>query len=134
MVVRVFKFGPLLRMPWAWTYFYPMHEYGVALEIAGTALAAAGGRRITKAMVCVGDLSGVCGESLAMYCDLVFREKQAGNVAVVLTKRPARFKCSCGAEYSPGRMFDPCPSCGGADRSVVDGKDCLLESIEVEDK
>jgi hydrogenase nickel incorporation protein HypA/HybF len=110
-----------------------MHEYGVALEIAGTARAASGGRRLTKVNVRVGGLSGVCGESLAMYCDLVFREGRDGAVDVMLTNVPARFRCSCGTEYSPQKLFDPCPSCGGADRAVIDGKECVLESIEVDD-
>jgi hydrogenase nickel incorporation protein HypA/HybF len=118
--------------PPAWTYFYPMHEYGVALEIASAALAASGGRRVLKATVRVGGLSGVCGESLAMYCDLVFREKQAGAVNVVLVPVPVRFRCSCGADYTPRKVFDPCPSCGGSERTVIDGKECSLESIEVD--
>ena len=109
-----------------------MHEYGVALEIAGAARAAADGRRITGITVRVGGLSGVCGESLAMYCDLVFRERNDGAVDVTLTDVPARFRCSCGTEYSPRKLFDPCPSCGGADRVVVDGKECVLESIKVD--
>jgi Zn finger protein HypA/HybF involved in hydrogenase expression len=119
--------------PPAWTYFYPMHEYGVALEIVAAAMAAASGRHVSKATVRVGGLSGVCGESLAMYCDLVFREKQPRAVDVVLITVPARFRCACGADYSPPRVFEPCPSCGGGDRSVIDGKECSLESIEVND-
>ena len=110
-----------------------MHEYGVALEIAGAAYAAAGGRRLSKVTLRVGELSGVFSESLVMYCDLVFREKQADTVLVVPVKVPARFKCACGTEYAPPKIFDPCPSCGGIDRTVIDGKECSLESVEVND-
>ena len=113
---------------------FPMHEYGVALEIVERALASAGHRRITKVSVANGDLSGVNAESLAMYCDLVFREKQNAAAEITFVNVPARFKCACGVEYSPGKILDPCPSCGGFDRVVVAGNLCTLESIEVEDE
>jgi len=109
-----------------------MHEYGVALEIAQTAYSAAAGRRLSKVTLRVGELSGVFAESLAMYCDLIFREKQSRGVEVVSVTIPARFTCACGTVYAPPRLFDPCPSCGGADRTVIDGKECSLESIEVD--
>ncbi len=110
-----------------------MHEYGVALEIAETALKNAGGRRLSKVLLRIGDLSGVFAESLTMYLDLIFREKQKEPVTIVAEKVPARFKCACGAAYSPDKIFDPCPSCGGFDRTVIDGKECSIESIEIED-
>ena len=111
-----------------------MHEYGVALEIAEAALARAQGRRIIKVSIANGDLSGVNAESLAMYCDLAFREKQNEAVAIAVEKVPARFKCACGVEYASRKIFDPCPSCKGFDRAVAGGDRCTLESIEVEDE
>jgi hydrogenase nickel incorporation protein HypA/HybF len=111
-----------------------MHEYGVALEIVERALARAGRRRIIKANVANGGLSGVNAESLALYCELVFREKQNDAVEITVVHVPVRFKCACGVDYSPGKILDPCPSCGGFDRVVVDGNQCTLESIEVEDE
>ena len=111
-----------------------MHGYGVALEIAEIALKNSGGRNIIKINIGNGDLSGVNSESLAMYCDLVFREKQNAAAEITFVNVPARFKCACGVEYSPGKILDPCPSCGGFDRVVVAGNLCTLESIEVEDE
>ncbi|MBN2188525.1 MAG: hydrogenase maturation nickel metallochaperone HypA [Chitinispirillaceae bacterium] len=124
--------------PFPWRFlrhrriFNSMHEYGVAVEIAERAAAAAGGRRLSRVTIRIGALSGVFAESLAMYCDLLFREQQPNAVEIVAANVPARFRCACGAEYSPQKLFDPCPSCGGADRVVIDGKECLLESIEVD--
>lgn len=111
-----------------------MHEYGVALEIAEMTLKNAGGRRIIKINIGNGDLSGVSAESLAMYCDLIFREKQSAVVEIAIKKIAARFQCVCGVEYARGKMFDPCPSCKGFDRTVSGGDRCTLESIEVEDE
>jgi hydrogenase nickel incorporation protein HypA/HybF len=111
-----------------------MHEYGVALQIVDMALKNADDRNITKINLSIGELSGVFSESLAMYLELIFQEKQNSTPIISVEKVGAKFKCSCKTEYAPLKIFDPCPSCGGFDRVVVDGNQCTLESIEVEDE
>ena len=112
-----------------------MHEYGVALEIARMAMENAGSRKIMKINLRIGDLSGVAGESIAMYCDLIFREKQPEKaVEVAIERVAATFLCTCGERYESERIFNPCPACGSFERSVVDGNQCTIESIEVEDE
>jgi Zn finger protein HypA/HybF involved in hydrogenase expression len=110
-----------------------MHEYGVALEIADLAIKTAGNRPITKVNLRIGALSGVFSESLVMYLELLLGERQGKAPAIAVTNIGAKFRCSCGSEYAPGKIFDPCPSCGGFDRSTIDGNDCTIESIEVDD-
>jgi len=110
-----------------------MHEYGVAQEIAELAHATAGGKPIVKVTVRVGALSGIFGESLAMYLELLIGERQDTPPAIVTTTIAARFRCTCGTEYTPEKIFDPCPSCSGFDRAVIDGNSCTIESIEVND-
>jgi hydrogenase nickel incorporation protein HypA/HybF len=110
-----------------------MHEYGIALEIAEIASKNANGQNIAKINLQIGDLSGVFSESLTMYLELIFQEKQKKAPAIAVNKVKAKFKCSCGNDYAPSKLFDPCPSCGGFTRSVVDGNECTVESIEVDD-
>jgi Zn finger protein HypA/HybF involved in hydrogenase expression len=110
-----------------------MHEYGVALEIADLAIKTAGDRLITKINLRIGDLSGIFSESLVMYLELIFQEKMNHAPPVSVERIRARFKCSCGTDYAPGKLFDPCPSCGGFDRATIDGNECTIESIEVND-
>jgi hydrogenase nickel incorporation protein HypA/HybF len=110
-----------------------MHEYGVALEIAELAIKTAGNRPITKVNLRVGDLSGIFSESLVMYLELILGEKQNNAPAMAVTHVDARFRCSCGTEYAPNKLFDPCPSCNGFDRTTIDGNECTIESIEVND-
>lgn len=111
-----------------------MHEYGIALEIAKTAFQTADERHISNINLRIGELSGVFSESLAMYLELIFQEKQSSTPVISVEKIRAKFKCSCETEYAPLKIFDPCPSCGGFDRIVTDGNQCTLESIEVEDE
>ncbi|MGA3050536.1 MAG: hydrogenase maturation nickel metallochaperone HypA [Chitinispirillaceae bacterium] len=112
-----------------------MHEYGVALEIVRMATERAEGRKITKVILSIGDLSGVFGDSLLMYCDLLFRDAQpSGEVLFSVKRVNAAFRCSCGATYTPAEIFDSCPACGGFDRTVIDGNQCIIESIEVDNE
>jgi Zn finger protein HypA/HybF involved in hydrogenase expression len=110
-----------------------MHEYGVALDVAEIALQTANGKLITKVNLCVGALSGIFDQSLTMYLELIFTERQKKAPAIAVTKVAARFGCSCGKEYAPVKLFDPCPFCGGFDRTILDGNECTIESIEVDD-
>jgi Zn finger protein HypA/HybF involved in hydrogenase expression len=110
-----------------------MHEYGVALEIADLAIKTACGWPMTKINLRVGALSGIFSESLTMYLELILSERQGPAPAIAVTNVVAKFRCSCGNEYAPGKIFDPCPSCGGFDRATIDGNECTIESIEVND-
>jgi hydrogenase nickel incorporation protein HypA/HybF len=110
-----------------------MHEYGVAQEIAELALSTADGRPIVKVNLRIGARSGIFSESLTMYLELILGERQGTTPAIVVTTIEARFKCSCGIEYTPHKIFDPCPACGGYNRATLDGNDCTIESIEVND-
>lgn len=111
-----------------------MHEYGVALDIAEIAMKSAAGRTMTKINLRIGDVSGVFIESLTMYLELIFKEKQEQAVTVAIERVKASFQCSCGNRYSPEKLFDACPSCGGFERTVLAGQECTIESIEVEDE
>jgi hydrogenase nickel incorporation protein HypA/HybF len=110
-----------------------MHEYGIALEIAEIAFQTAGKRYISNINLRIGELSGVFSDSLTMYLELIFQEKQNSAPVISVEKVGAKFKCSCETEYAPRKIFDPCPSCGSFDRVIVDGNQCTIESIEVED-
>jgi hydrogenase nickel incorporation protein HypA/HybF len=111
-----------------------MHEYGIARGIVETAVQNAGSRKILKITLAVGDLSGILAESVAMYCDLIIQEKQGAAAEIIIKPVRAEFLCTCGAQYSPEKRFDPCPSCGGIERNITRGTECTVESIEVEDE
>ena len=111
-----------------------MHEYSVALNIADLVLQHSQGKRLEKVHLSIGAMSGVLFDSLEMYLQLVFEEK--GHQGVILDAQyvPASFKCSCGQDYTVARMDTPCPACGGYERRITGGKDCQVESIEVNDE
>ena len=126
----VFATSALLRA----TYFSPMHEYSVASAIMNTALSAAGKRPVQKLTLRNGALSGVFAESLIMYLEMISEERGMSGLRIEIVPEKARFRCICGTEYESDNFLSACPSCNGYEREIVAGKECRLESIEVDDQ
>ncbi len=110
-----------------------MHEYSVAYEIVALVKQTAKGARVVKITISVGALSGIFTESLLMYLEFAFPEAGMDNVSVETIDVPAQFECSCGKRYSADRISSACPLCGGYERTVVAGQECMVDSIEVDD-
>jgi hydrogenase nickel incorporation protein HypA/HybF len=110
-----------------------MHEFGVATAVVDLALERATGHRITGMKLAVGVNAGVFKESLLFYLDLLFEEKGMKGVKVDWRDVPVHCRCDCGKEYDTMRFMDPCPSCSSFKRSMEGGRDCSVDSIEVED-
>ena len=106
----------------------------MATGIADTVLEHAKGRKPRKVVLDIGVFSGVLPESLLFYLELIFEERIAGKVEIESRTVAARCACACGNEYQVTRFLDPCPRCGGFDRRITEGKDCVIESVEVDDE
>ena len=110
-----------------------MHETGLCEAIVDEVERAAGGRRVERIRVRVGEAHGVVAEDLAA----AFRMTAAGTVAeeaeVDLVIEPLAARCmSCGAETagSPAALV-ACPGCGGVNVEITGGDEVVLDSISV---
>ena len=110
-----------------------MHEYSVASEIAALVKQTAGGSRVQKITLAIGNLSSIFPESLLMYLEIVLPEMGMDKVMVETKEVPATFLCACSREYVADTFTSACPACNGFDRTIKAGHDCTVESIEVED-
>jgi hydrogenase nickel insertion protein HypA len=110
-----------------------MHEYSVASEIAAIVKQTAQGRRVKTISLAIGALSGIFSESLLMYLELVLPDMGMDSVKIETRETAAVFTCACGNEYKVENMALACPECGGYERAIKAGHDCIVESIEVED-
>ncbi len=112
-----------------------MHEFSIASNILETALEARDGGKvqIRHMDIKVGQLSSVVIQSLEMCMEAVLEDKGMQDVEVEITEVPARAICECGAEYEPQDVFCECPECGSFERDIIDGRQVILDSIEVED-
>jgi len=110
-----------------------MHELGIARDIMRTVAEHSGGRKILSVVVEVGPLAGVAVASLDFCIGEVSKEMGLGEPKITIREVPVKFKCECGAEYEATDPLDPCPSCGGYSRTILEGLDVVVREIEVED-
>lgn len=113
-----------------------MHEFSVTqsvLEIAITHAQQAGASRILNISLVVGELSGIVGESVQFYFDILSKGTIAEGAELVFRHVPARFRClECGTEYEANGSDWTCPHCGALQPIAIGGRELLVESIEVE--
>ncbi|MFA5316173.1 MAG: hydrogenase maturation nickel metallochaperone HypA [Dehalococcoidales bacterium] len=113
-----------------------MHEYcitqsmlSLALDKAGTAEAV----KITKINLALGELSGIVDESVRFYFDFLSKGTVAAGAALSFEKIITRLRClKCDAVFCPPDGQWACPGCGEVSIEILSGRECYLESIEVE--
>ena len=110
-----------------------MHEFSVAQSIANTVFTRVSPEKLRKITLDIGTYSGVFPDSLKMYLELIVEERGAKGVELEMNKVPASCRCSCGESYKLEKFHDPCPKCGGYDREITEGKDCMIRSVEAGD-
>lgn len=113
-----------------------MHELSVTqsiLEIALRHAEQAGAQHITRLNLVVGELSGIIGESVQFYWDMISRDTIAEGSQLHFEHVPASLRClSCDHTFPLNGRDYTCPACGEARVVATGGKDFQLESIEVE--
>jgi hydrogenase nickel incorporation protein HypA/HybF len=112
-----------------------MHEFSIAEGMMGTIKQVIKpARPITKAFVTLGPFSGVSPDVLSFCFPEVASLHGYGKPELVVNRVPARMRCVCGNEYGVTDVFSVCPACGSLDRDVLSGRECTLDSVEVEDE
>lgn len=113
-----------------------MHELSVTqsiLEIALRHAEQAGAQHITRLNLVVGELSGIIGESVQFYWDMISRDTMAEGSQLHFERVPASLRClSCDHTFPLNGRDYTCPACGKVRVVATGGKDFQLESIEVE--
>ncbi len=113
-----------------------MHEYSVTesllalvMEKAGEAKAA----RITRVNLVLGEMSGIVGECVQFYFDFLSKDTIASGAELAFETVPTRLRCQkCDNVYTPQNGSWVCPACNEIGLEIVSGRECYLESIEVE--
>ena len=89
--------------------------------------------RVTKVVVRIGDMMGVCHDSLRFAFEAVSHGTIAAGAEFVIETVPGKVRCKvCGLEAAAGeRLQVECTHCGGA-VLIVAGKELDLQTIEGE--
>lgn len=116
-----------------------MHELPVTqgiLDVALNAAQQAGGYRITRIDLVIGELSSIVDDSIQFYFDILSRGTLAEGACMSIRREPAQATCQdCGFQWTVNIPLVPsCPSCQGHRFQVTGGRTFYVESIEVNDE
>ena len=113
-----------------------MHELALTEKILRLVLTEAESHqaeKITKIKICVGELSGIIDDCVAYYFQLSARDTIAAGADLEFSHSKAKLFCpNCELEFEKTPRDFNCPVCGGLSRLTGSGRECFVESIEVE--
>ena len=110
-----------------------MHEYSLTQRIIETAAQYANGAKVKTVSLVVGGASGVSGESIKLYFDLIAEGTVCEGAAVEIEAVTPMLRCkNCGALFARKPFSFAC-ACGGEGAPTGIGREFYVKSIEVED-
>jgi hydrogenase nickel incorporation protein HypA/HybF len=116
-----------------------MHELPVTQSILDIVLKHArmnGVRRVHAINIAVGEMSDLQDEWIQKYFDYISKDTPAQGARLVIERTPVVFRCnSCNknSAVKTGELKDfTCPKCGGADLSLVSGREYYIKDMEAE--
>ena len=115
-----------------------MHELSTAQALVRAVSEVAGGRRVKKVFLVVGELMFLNLEQLRFAFQVSAKGTVAEGAELVVSEKKAGYKCACGSEGEMPRAGDmhgapifSCPACGSG-VEITSGRECFVESIDVE--
>jgi len=108
-----------------------VHELSVAQSICESVREHAAGRRVEEMIVQVGALSGVNCESLEFVLPDAAQMCNLDLAGFTIEPVSAQAECECGNVYEARELLEPCPKCGGFERSITGGEDIVVSKLIV---
>jgi hydrogenase nickel incorporation protein HypA/HybF len=113
-----------------------MHEYSITESILSLALEKAKeakARKITRINLVLGAMSGVVAECVQFYFDHISKDTMADGASLSFETKPTSVRChKCDNIFTPEDSDWSCPECHEVGIDIVTGRECYMESIEVE--
>ena len=113
-----------------------MHEYSITQSILSIALEKANeakASKITKINLIIGELSGIVNESVQFYFDFLSKDTLAAEASLAFERTQVRLRCrNCAINFSPDNLEWVCPNCQEPTIEIISGRECYVQSIEVE--
>ncbi|MFZ5929396.1 MAG: hydrogenase maturation nickel metallochaperone HypA [Acidobacteriota bacterium] len=110
-----------------------MHELGITEAILGIVLRHAGGARVRKVQVTVGEWTGYVGDSIELFWQELSRGTAAEAAKLEFRFEPATLRCrACGTVFGVNGSGLECPQCGALGGDPAGGQECTVDLIEVE--
>ena len=113
-----------------------MHELSVTQSILDIVLEKAKEAqtsRIAKINLVIGEMSSIVDDCVQFYFDFLKKDNAAEEATLDFKLVPAQLKCrDCLTGFNPRDSLWICPNCQSASMEIISGRDCYVESIEVE--
>lgn len=94
---------------------------------------AAEASKVTKINLTIGQLSGIVPECVQLQFEMLSLRTMAAGASLAFNQPPASVHCrNCDETYSPEGFQLTCPKCRKKEFEVISGRECRVESIEVE--
>jgi hydrogenase nickel incorporation protein HypA/HybF len=114
-----------------------MHELAIAEAVLGairTEAARHNGARVCRALVRIGDLSGVNAEAFRFSFEAIVRETALEPLSLEIEICPRRHRCTdCSQEFAIENYNFRCPQCRNERGECIGGEELELAYIEVEE-
>ncbi|MGB9605986.1 MAG: hydrogenase maturation nickel metallochaperone HypA [Bryobacteraceae bacterium] len=110
-----------------------MHELAITQAMLDIVLKHSGGARVRRVRVTVGEWTGYVGDSIEWFWQELARGTPAEGAALDFRFEPATLRCRACAEIFPVNGSGlQCPRCGALGGEPAGGRDCTVDSIEIE--
>ena len=113
-----------------------MHELSITENILSTVLEEAKtnhAKKITKINLTIGKLSGIVDECVEFYFKLLSENTIAAGATLCFDRPPAQLFCrKCNNTFTPPDLDWICPECGELSLEIISGRECQINSIEVD--
>ena len=113
-----------------------MHEYSITQSLLSLAVEKAneaGASKITRINLVLGEMSGIAADCVQFYFDFLSKETIAAGACLTFEKKPTSLRCRhCEAVFPPRDHDWTCPDCHETGIEIVSGRECYMESIEVD--
>lgn len=113
-----------------------MHELPITqhiIKIAEAHCRENGGKRVKSVHLILGDYSGFVGESVQMYFDIISEGSLCEGATINIERVKPKLRCeACGTLFDKPFLSFTCPECGGQGGPTEIGKECFVDTIEIE--
>ncbi len=111
-----------------------MHEFSIVTNIIDIAIGSAdqnGLKNVTCVEIEIGKASGIEPSAMEFAWESACKNTMLENARLVMHFIPVRLQCrSCGIQYEPDEIYNPCPACGEINAKILSGKELRVVAIE----
>lgn len=94
---------------------------------------AANATRVSTITIVTGELSGIVDECVEFYFSFLSKDTIAAQATLWFHHPRTQLRCrNCATVFSPNDIDWTCPSCREEKAEIVAGRECYVDSIEVE--